>query len=73
MKWIRLTLFLLRDFDLALADDVERVPGRALPHDVRAASEVTLKKKDRFESDHADRHTEVNWTAALQFTVNDRG
>ena len=38
-----LAFLLLRDFDIAFADDVERVPGHALPHDVRAASKVTLE------------------------------
>ena len=58
------TFFLLRDLDLALADDVEGVAGRALAHDVRAAPEVALRKEedpDFEEGDHADRSTKKNW------------
>lgn len=56
-----LAFLLLRDLDLALADDVEGVAGRALPHDVRAAPEMTLgEEKNSFEIDHADRRTIVN-------------
>ena len=61
LKWH--TFFLLRDLDLALADDVEGVAGRALPHDVRAAAEVALRMKEDPDSneDHADRSTKKNW------------